>query len=96
MHEVIDINPLTAFLFSLVLIFGICALLSGLLMAILGTEKSRALGFLQMIFGWIALFALYIFLWNREFLVTMIVVIIGGIIGVILAFGLMLVLVMKS
>jgi len=96
MHEIIDINPVTALIFALVLLFGIIAFLTGLFMAILGTNKSRAMGFLQMIFGWVALFALYIFLWNPEFLLIMIMVIIGGIIGAILAFGLMLVLVMKS
>lgn len=96
MHEIIDINPASAFIFALVLIFGICAFLSGLLMAIFGTDKSRAMGFLQMTFGWVALFALYVFFWNPEFLVIMIVVIIGGIIGAIAAFGLMLLLVIKS
>jgi len=96
MHEIIDINPGTAFIFALVLIFGICALLTGLLMAIFGSNKSRAMGFLQMIFGWVALFVLYIFLWNPDFLVKMIAVIIGGIIGAIAAFALMLLLIMKS
>jgi hypothetical protein len=96
MHEIIDINPVTAFLFALVFIFGICALGSGLLMAVFGADRARSMGFLQMIFGWIALFVLYLFLWNREFLVTMIAVLIGGIIGIIIAVGLLLFLAMRS
>ncbi|UCE35974.1 MAG: hypothetical protein JSW00_10440 [Thermoplasmata archaeon] len=96
MHEIIDINPASAFVFALVLVFGICSLLLGLIMAVLGREKSRAMGFLQMSVGWIALFGLYLFLWNPEFLVIMIVVIIGGIVGAALMVGLMLVLLMKS
>ncbi len=96
MHEIIEMTTLNAFLFALVLIFGICALLSGLVLAIFGAEKSRAMGFLQLIFGWIALFVLYLFLWNPDFLVTMIAVIIGGVIGAVVAFGLILVLLMKS
>ncbi len=96
MHEIIDINPASAFAFALVFIFGIAALLGGLIMAIFGSGKGRAMGFLQMIFGWIGLFILYLFLWNPEFLVIMIVVIIGGIIGAIIALGLMLLLLMKS
>jgi hypothetical protein len=96
MHEIIDINPGSAFLFALVLIFGGIALLTGLAMAFFGSDKSRAMGFLQMTFGWVGLFLLYLFLWNPEFLVIMIVVIIGGILGALAAIGLMLLLVMKS
>ncbi len=96
MHEIVEINPGTAFLFALLFIFGICALLSGLFMAIFASERGRAMGFLQMTFGWIALFGLYLFFWNPEFLVTMIMVLIGGIIGVAAAIVLLLVLVMKS
>ena len=96
MHEIVEINPGTAFLFALLFLFGICALLSGLFMAVFATQKGRAMGFLQMTFGWIALFALYLFLWNPEFLGIMITVIIGGIIGVAAAVVLLLVLVMKS
>lgn len=97
MHEVFEIDGfLPALVFSLVLIFGILALLTGLLMAVFGSEKSRAMGFLQMAFGWTALFALYLFLWNRDFFVQMIGVIIGGIVGAAIAFGLLLFLVMKS
>ena len=96
MHEIIEINPGTAFLFALLFIFGICALLSGLFMAIFASDRGRSMGFLQMTFGWIALFALYLFLWNPEFLGIMIMVIIGGIIGVAAAFVLLLLLVMKS
>jgi hypothetical protein len=96
MHEIIDIYPLTGFLFALVFIFGICALGSGLLMAVFGSDKARSMGFLQMMFGWIALFVLYIFLWNPDFLVTIIVVLIGGVIGAIIAFGLLLFLAIKS
>ncbi len=96
MHEIIDINPVSAFLIALVLIFGIAALLSGLLIAIFGADKTRALGFLQMIFGWVALFVLYLFLWNPEFLLTIIAVIIGSIIGLVLALALLFFLAMKS
>jgi hypothetical protein len=96
MHEIIDINPASAFVFALVLIFGGVALLTGLAMAFFGSDKSRAMGFLQMTFGWIGLFVVYLFLWNPEFLVIMIMVIIGGLLGALAAVGLMLVLVMKS
>jgi hypothetical protein len=96
MHEIIEITPLTAFLYAILFIFGVCAMLSGLFMAVFGADKSRSLGFLQMAFGWIGLFILYMFLWNKEFLVTMIVVIIGGILGILAALALMLLLVMKS
>ena len=93
MHE---IDPGTAFLFTLLLIFGICALLSGLFMAVFASNRGKSMGFMQMTFGLVALFALYVFFWIPGFLVTMILVIIGGVIGAAAAFALLLLGVMKS
>lgn len=96
MHEIYEITPVSAIVFSLVLIFGITALLTGLMMAVLSSEKTRAMGFLQMIFGWVALFILYMFLWNPGFFWQMIGAIIGGVIGIVLALGLLVFLLMRT
>lgn len=96
MHEIIEINWATGLVFALLLIFGLVALLSGLMIAWFGTGKSRAMGFLQMSIGWIALFILYMFFWNPWFFWVMIGVIFGVLIGVGIALGLMFVLLMKS
>jgi hypothetical protein len=96
MHETIDINFGTAIIFSILLIFGICAMLVGLFMAGFGSGKSRAMGFLEMTFGWTSLFVLYMFFWNRTFFYNMLGAIIGAIVGIIMALGLLFLLVLKS
>jgi len=96
MHEIYEITPVSAIVFSLVLLFGITAFLTGLMMAVFSSEKTRAMGFLQMIFGWVALFILYMFLWNPGFFWQMIGAIIGGVIGIGIALGLLLFLLMRT
>ncbi len=96
MHEIIDINFGSAIIFAILLIFGICALLLGLFVAGFGSGKSRAMGFLEMTCGWTSLFILYLFFWNPDFFWNMIGAIIGTVIGIALALGLLFVLIIKS
>lgn len=96
MHEVVDVTMGSAFMIGLLLIFGLCALVLGLFMAAFGSGKSRAMGFLEMIFGWCSWFAIYLFFWNPDFLWNMVGVVIGAIIGIAIALGLLFLLVMKS
>lgn len=96
MHEIIDVTLGSAFIIGLLLIFGLLALVLGLFMAGFGSGKSRAMGFLEMIFGWTSWFAIYLFFWNPDFLWNMVGVVIGAVVGIALALGLLFVLVMKS
>ena len=96
MHEIMEITPWSAIIFALALLFGIAAMLTGLLMAVFSSERTRAMGFLQMVFGWVALFVLYLFLWNHDFFWQMIGAIIGGAIGIVLALGLLVFLLMRT
>ena len=95
-REVLEITPLTSFVFALVFAFGIAALLLGLFGAYFGSGRSRAMGFFQMMFGWFALFAIYLFMWNGQHLIVAFLTLLGGLVGMAIALLLLLGLIMKA
>ena len=95
-REILEITPLTSLAFGIAFVFGIVALLIGLFGAVVGSGRSRAMGFLEAFLGWIALFAVYLFLWNWEHLITATLTLLGGLIGTVVALGLLAILIMKT
>lgn len=96
MHEIMEIDLWNAFLFALVLAFGVVAFISGLILVKISPGKGRTAGFLQMLFGWIALFIIPLFLWNLDFLLITVMILLGGLVGLVAALLILFGLLMKT